>query len=49
MAPIVPSTPIIMTSPTTTITLIPLSTLIFGPSTVYFNNDTYAYTTVDIN
>jgi hypothetical protein len=49
MAPIAPSTPIIMTSPTTAITEIPLSTLIFGPSSVKFNNDTNVYTTVDIN
>jgi hypothetical protein len=49
MAPIAPSTPIIMESPASTITVIPLSALIFGPSTVEFNNDTDAFTTVDIN
>jgi hypothetical protein len=49
MAPIAPSTPIIMESPANVITEILLSTLIFSPSTVYFNNDTDAYTTVDIN
>jgi hypothetical protein len=49
MAPIAPSTPIIMTRPATIITLIPLSSLIFGPSSVLFVNDTSAYATVDIN
>lgn len=49
MAPIATSTPIIMTSPTTTITDISLSPLIFGPSSVTLNNDTDAYTTVDID
>jgi hypothetical protein len=49
MALIAPTTLIIMTSPTTTITEIPLSTLIFGPSTITFDNDIDAYTTDDIN
>jgi hypothetical protein len=49
MAPIAPSTPIIMESPSISITEIPLSTLIFSPSTDEFDNDTDAYTTVDIN
>jgi hypothetical protein len=49
MAPIAQSTPIIMDSPANTITEIPLSTLIFGPSSVYFNNDKNAYITVGIN
>jgi hypothetical protein len=49
MAPIAPSTPIIMDSPAGTITDISLSPLIFGPSPVTFANDTAAYTTVDIN
>ena len=46
MAPIVTPTPITMTSPSTTITSLPLS--IYEPSTVTFANDTQAYTTVDI-
>jgi hypothetical protein len=49
IAPIAPSTPIIMESPASAITEILLSTLIFSPSIVEFNNDTDAYTTVDIN
>jgi hypothetical protein len=49
IAPIAPLTPIIMESPSISITEIPLLTLIFGPSTVEFDNDTDAYTTVDIN
>ena len=50
MEPIATTTPVIMTSPTTTITDISLSPLIFDySSTVKFNNDTDAYTTVDIN
>jgi hypothetical protein len=50
MAPIAPSTPIIMDSPAGIITDISLSPLIFGTSPpVTFNNDTNAYTTVDMN
>jgi hypothetical protein len=50
MAPIATTTPIIMTSPATTISDISLSPLIFDDSnSVTFNNDAAAYTTVDIN
>jgi hypothetical protein len=50
MAPIATTTQIIMTSPTTTITDLSLSPLIFDDSSsVTFINDTNAYTTVDIN
>jgi hypothetical protein len=48
MAPIFTTT-IKMTSPATTITEIPLSSLIFVQSLITFNNDTNSYTTVDIN
>jgi hypothetical protein len=49
MAPIATTAPIIMTSPSTTITDIPLLPLIFGSSSVTFANDTNAYIAVDIN
>jgi hypothetical protein len=43
------TTTIIMSSPATTITEIPLSSLIFVQSFMTFINDTYAYTTIDLN
>jgi hypothetical protein len=50
MAPIATTTQIIMISPTTTITDLSLSTLIFDDlSSVTFDNDTDAYISVDIN
>jgi hypothetical protein len=48
MAPIATTT-IIMSSPATTITEIPLSSLIFVQSFMTFVNDPFAYTTVDLN
>jgi hypothetical protein len=48
MAPLAPTTPIIMDSPANIITQIPLSSLIFSTSSVVFVNDTDAYTTVEI-
>jgi hypothetical protein len=49
MAPIAATTQIIMDSPKTSISDISLSPLIFGSSSVTFNNDVAAYKTVDIN
>jgi len=46
MAPIVTSAPITMTRPLTSITSLPSP--IYGSSSVTFENDTQAYTTVDI-
>jgi hypothetical protein len=46
MAPNATSTPINMTTVTT---MAPLPSSIYGPSSVTFNNDTEAYTTVNID
>jgi hypothetical protein len=46
MAPIVTPTPIPMSILTT---MASIASSIYGTSTVTFNNDTVAYTTVDIN
>jgi hypothetical protein len=46
MAPIATTTPITMDILTT---ITSISSSIYGPSSVTFNNDTQAYTTVDIN